>query len=282
MIYKIAIVILNYLNYEDTIECIQCSLNQKYTNYDVIVVENGSSNESYEILKNSYINYSQVTIIRSYVNLGFAKGNNLGIQYAREKLKADYVFVCNSDITFNEDLFETIIKADDNRAGAISPSIYDLSGEHQTPTLITNHIYIKILLTIKNIILIWMNYILKLKRRKMSYQKPSISNEIIKYKYMLQGCAYFLTPRFFKYYKQLYPKTFLYWEEINLLVYLDKVDLTAIIVETSPVIHKDKRSTRRLIKQESFQKKKLEYSTTSMMKSLPMFFMKYPTIVKRF
>jgi GT2 family glycosyltransferase len=282
---RIAVVILNYLNYEDTIACVNCALNQTYTNYEIIIVDNGSSNQSYNILYFIYGSCPRVTILHSKKNLGFARGNNLGIKYAKTKLKADYVFVCNSDILFEPDLFERIEKVDYIGIGVITPTVYNLKKEQQPPTISTSNIYIKALSTILLTLLNWISspftsFIFRLIKQKKS-MLPNYPVREKEEKYVLLGCSYFLTPEFFRYYNQLYPKTFLYWEEINLLVYIDKVKLRSVMIETSPVIHKEKGSTSLAYKFQ-FDRKKLELSTLSMIKSLPLFFMNYHTIIHRY
>lgn len=284
---KIAIVILNYMNYEDTIACVNCTLNQTYSDYEIIIVENGSPNKSYQILSFIYGGYPKITILRSRRNLGFAKGNNIGIKYAKTKLKADYVFVCNSDILFERDLFARIEKVDYKGIGVISPTVHNLSGEAQPPTIATDNIYKKAFVTAILILVNWINspftsFLYRyMKKKKEILPKITVQKERIKGKYVLQGCSYFLTPEFFRYYNQLYPKTFLYWEEINLLVYLNKVKLACVMLETSPVIHKGKGSTSQVYKYQ-LDRKKLELSTSSMIKSLPMYFMRYATIRDRY
>jgi GT2 family glycosyltransferase len=271
------------MNYEDTIACVNCALNQTYTDYEIVIVENGSSNQSYHILSFIYDSCPKITILHSKKNLGFARGNNLGIKYAKTKLKADYVFVCNSDILFEKDLFETIDKLDYKGIGVVSPTVYNLKREPQPPIISTDNIYKKALLTAISILLNWISSPFTsllyrfIKQKKGLLLKNTIPEERKEGKYVLQGCAYFLTPEFFRYYNQLYPKTFLYWEEINLLIYLEKVKLASVMIETSPVIHKEKGSTY-LVYKFQLDRKKLELSTSSMLKSLPMFFMKYSVI----
>ena len=48
---KVAIIILNYNNWQDTIECLESVLRNDYPNYQVIVVDNGSANNSTEYIK---------------------------------------------------------------------------------------------------------------------------------------------------------------------------------------------------------------------------------------
>lgn len=49
--YKVAIVILNYMNYQETMSCVESALQQKNVKFHIVVVDNGSSNDSYSILK---------------------------------------------------------------------------------------------------------------------------------------------------------------------------------------------------------------------------------------
>lgn len=286
---RMAIIILNYMNYEDTKECIQCALNQKGIGYEIIVVDNGSSNDSFDILKKEYDHVPNITILGLDKNLGFAKGNNYGINYARKKFKADYVFVCNSDVTFTEDLFEKALELKMKGIGAISPPVIDNEGNPQPLSITTNNIYIKIINTIIQMVIVWITFIPLISNLYKIYHSKKITEQNIQKtnllnpnKYNLQGCAFFLTPEFFKYYESLYPNTFLYWEEINLIVYLSKVRLQAVIKELPEVIHKGKKSTIHLIKNKSYEKKRLAYSTKSLMKSLPMFFRSYVYILAKY
>ncbi len=60
---------------------------------EVIVVDNASKKDEATEIENKY---SQVRVLRSKENLGFAGGNNVGIQIARGK----YIFLVNNDTTF--------------------------------------------------------------------------------------------------------------------------------------------------------------------------------------
>lgn len=284
---RIAVVILNYMNYADTIACVNCALNQTYTDYEIIIVDNGSSNQSFNILSFIFGSSPRITLLRTRRNLGYARGNNLGIRYAKNRLKADYVFVCNSDVLFEKDLFETIVKLDYTGIGVISPMVYNPIGKHQHPLVATDHIYLEAFLTALTILFSWLYSPLLLflcrlpKKVNRLLQKKALLNVWIKQKYILQGCSYFLTPEFFRYYHQLYPKTFLYGEELNLLVYLKKVKLISLMIKTSPVVHKENGSSRILFGPH-LEQKKLELNTASLIKSIPMYFMKYTAINKRY
>ena len=101
-------------------------------------------------------------------------------------------------------------------------------------------------------------------------------------RYVLQGCSYFLTPQFFKYYNQLYPETFLYWEEINLLYYLYIVGLHSVLTETPAVLHKEAGSTSTMCNDKKREKMKLKLSWESYQKSKKIFSMPYERIIEKY
>lgn len=294
---KLAIIILNYINYEDTLECLKCALNQRGEGYEIIVVENGSKNESYQILKDVVEKHSNVTLLKLEENIGFAQGNNYGIAYAREKFRAEYIFVCNSDVTFSDALFESVLALSVKGIGVVSPPVINSDKCPQTVTISTNNIYYKIAITIIQILLYRLSYLpiihkfyliihdlkklISIKYNKKTPRVTKFNNPKDK-KYNIQGCSYFLMPEFFKYYEQLYPLTFLYWEEINLIVYLSKVKLQAVIKDLPVITHKGKKSIIHLISSNDYEKKRLKYSTKSMIKSLPMFFRSYVSILAKY
>ncbi|MFR4947565.1 glycosyltransferase [Thomasclavelia spiroformis] len=283
---KIVSVVLNYISYNDTIKCVDLLKVQTYKNHEIIIVDNGSKNESYNILRDRYFNDKNVYLLKSNENLGFAKGNNIGINYARNELKADYVFVVNSDILVKKTLLSEIIKINYSGIGVISPTVYTIDGEYQLPAINTDDINFEIDKTIKaiklakiiNIPIVNLIYDIYLKIKGSGNKNNQL---LLRKKYAIQGCSFFLTPLFFKYYNQLFDRTFLYWEEINLIYYLDKVGLGAIIVETSPVIHLESQSVKKLINR-NIKKKKLNYSIESMRESLPLFEMNYKEIKKKY
>lgn len=103
--YKVAIVLVNYNSYEDTLECVN-SLNQiSYPNKEIIVVDNNSVKSSLVSLKT----IKNITLIESEHNGGFAYGNNIGIKHALNN-EADYVLLLNNDTTVKEDVIEQLLE----------------------------------------------------------------------------------------------------------------------------------------------------------------------------
>ena len=88
----LSIITINYNGLKDTCELME-TLPLEDKSVEVIVVDNASKDDEASILEQRY---PQVTVIRSPKNLGFAGGNNLGIQAAHGK----YLFFINNDTLF--------------------------------------------------------------------------------------------------------------------------------------------------------------------------------------
>ncbi|MCD4676681.1 MAG: glycosyltransferase [Desulfobacula sp.] len=73
---KVAIIILNWNGKEDTIECLESLEHITYSNYEILLVDNGSTDGSAECFRERY---PGMEIIENGENLGFAEGNNVGI-----------------------------------------------------------------------------------------------------------------------------------------------------------------------------------------------------------
>lgn len=94
---KLAIIVLNYKNYNDTIDCVD-KLLEIGVNADIVIVDNASPNEAYRILREKYEECNNVSIIASEQNGGYSAGNNYGVRYALDKFKSDTIAIMNPDI----------------------------------------------------------------------------------------------------------------------------------------------------------------------------------------
>lgn len=100
---NISFVILNYKTYAEAAACVNSILDtQDYEDIRIVVVDNGSANGSVEWLEHAYKETEKVHVIALEKNLGFAKGNNAGIQYAKEHFDPDFIVAANSDILFEQ------------------------------------------------------------------------------------------------------------------------------------------------------------------------------------
>ncbi|MDR3626866.1 MAG: glycosyltransferase family 2 protein [Ignavibacteriaceae bacterium] len=118
---SVFIVILNWNGYEDTKECLNSLVDIDYTNYKIVIVDNGSDNNDVDKIKE---NFPSVKIIWNPENLGFSGGNNLGIRYCL-KSRADYVLLLNNDTVVEPDFLDLLFSKMvlDNQIGIAAPQI---------------------------------------------------------------------------------------------------------------------------------------------------------------
>jgi hypothetical protein len=119
---RVAIVIVNWNSYDltnDTLLSLQKSSNQ---NFDCIVVDNGSIDDSANLLE---ANFSNIILIRAGENKGFTGGNNLGIQYALEK-DYEYIMMLNNDVELDANFLTPLVQQLNThpQMGAVQPLIY--------------------------------------------------------------------------------------------------------------------------------------------------------------
>jgi len=103
----VAIVILNWNNAPDTIDCLHSVAKLDYPNYTILVVDNGSTDDS--VAKIS-AHFPTVEILETGKNLGYAEGNNVGIRWVMQKA-ADYVFVLNNDTLVEPAMLTKLVQA---------------------------------------------------------------------------------------------------------------------------------------------------------------------------
>ncbi len=99
----IVFVILHYLTEQETIEAVEhIELNCDTDNYKIIIVDNFSPNNSYDILKQRFESDEKIELVKTNENLGFARGNNVGYRIAKEKYDPKYIVLLNNDVFVKE------------------------------------------------------------------------------------------------------------------------------------------------------------------------------------
>jgi GT2 family glycosyltransferase len=100
------IVILNWNGKDLTIDCLKSLANVIYDNYKILIVDNGSNDNSVNMIKNQYPN---VEILQLEKNVGYAAGNNAGFDHIKNS-NPDYVIFLNNDTTVDPNFIEPLIK----------------------------------------------------------------------------------------------------------------------------------------------------------------------------
>lgn len=158
---KVTIIILNWNGWEDTTECLESLQQVNYNNFDILIVDNASNDDSINKIKRycaeNHIFYNRslhqnvkpqknekkeglkIFIIENKKNYGFAKGNNIGIKYAINNLNPYFILILNNDTivtkTFLTELMKPAVK---DEIGICSPKILNF----KNPKLIdsTGHV----------------------------------------------------------------------------------------------------------------------------------------------
>jgi GT2 family glycosyltransferase len=119
---RVVVIILNWNGKDDTLACLHSLGAVSYPNFEVVVVDNGSSDDSVAAIRDRFPNQA---IVETGQNLGFAGGNNIGLQWARER-GADYAFVLNNDTIVDPHVLSWLVESaeSDPQIGIVGPKIF--------------------------------------------------------------------------------------------------------------------------------------------------------------
>jgi GT2 family glycosyltransferase len=131
---KVSIIILNYNGLQFNKNCLDSLLAQSYKNFEIIFVNNHSTDWSYEEVKKIYdkqIKEKIIKVVEPKENLGFAWGNNYGVTHSDPS--SEYICLLNNDTIVPQDWLENLVKGiqSDKKLGAVGSVIYDQGFEKQ-------------------------------------------------------------------------------------------------------------------------------------------------------
>lgn len=104
---EVAIIILNWNNYEDTARCLSSVEDIDYPHYTVYVVDNSSTDDSLDRLREKY---DWCHFVENSQNLGFAGGCNQGIEKALDN-GADHILLLNNDAVVKPSFLRPLVNA---------------------------------------------------------------------------------------------------------------------------------------------------------------------------
>jgi GT2 family glycosyltransferase len=103
---RVAVIILTWNRVEDVVTCLESFARLDYPNYEVVVVDNASSDETVATVR---ADFPWATLMVNDDNLGYVGGNNVGIRYALER-KFDYVFILNNDTKVTPNVVSELVR----------------------------------------------------------------------------------------------------------------------------------------------------------------------------
>lgn len=233
---KMVFVVLHYLTTDDTVECVssirRCCADGEY---QIIIVDNASPNKSGKQLMEKYEKDKDIDLLILENNLGFARGNNVGIAYARNKYDPKYIVTLNNDIVLLQENTIELIEHEfcESKFAVLGPMVYTADGRcNDNPgtnkPLSLCELEKKIAEYEKNL------FLCRWKLRKIYAIWTALKNRVYKtnikddmhkqylhreYNVQLHGCFLCFSEEYFKHFDGFYPETFLYMEE-DILFYL--------------------------------------------------------------
>jgi hypothetical protein len=217
---KVYIIILNWNQKNDTLECLDSLQKTTYRNYKIVVVDNGSIDNSQKEVKNLY---PEVVLIENKTNLGYAEGNNTGIRYAL-KQGADYIFILNNDTIIDKEALNFLVKEakKDRNTGIVGPVVYFYNNPNRIQS--AGEMFDK----------------------NWNHISPGIvvSSEDISY---ISGCAMLVKKEVFEKIGFFDPQFFMYWEETDFCYRAKKAGFKITIAPQAKVWHKGGMSSTPLI-----------------------------------
>jgi len=100
----ISIIILNYNAGDLLIECVDSVLKSNFKNFEIIVVDNVSKDNSHKKCKEKF---HEINLIENHENLGYCEGNNVGIKNA----KGEFLIILNPDTIVDSNWINELIQA---------------------------------------------------------------------------------------------------------------------------------------------------------------------------
>lgn len=220
----IGIVILNYNSFKKTFECVDSILSTTNMEYRIYLIDNKSSNNSYDELYNRYKNEDSVVVLQTQENGGYARGNNFG---ARKAIAdgCDSILISNNDMIYYENSIERIYYTLKNSdAFLVGPKVVKPDGQCQ--------------ISFKRDFYTWFEY-MKYETYLAGFFKNKsleIPQDVTTVKW-IAGCCFIVDAFEFERIGMFDEHTFLYFEEYILAVKAEKSGLKLCYDPNSTVMH---------------------------------------------
>lgn len=252
--YDIGFIILQYGRPDLTFDCIKSiQKNVQDATKLIVVVDNCSPDDSADQIRNAFADSQEIVLLQTEQNMGFARGNNVGYEYAREK--CNFICILNSDVMLTQKDFWEILKNSykENQFALAGPYIY-LPNMNQSELLMVGigslefekkelqrkKVYAKLTRMGLNPL---REKLGELKRciRKKDALKLKPDEKILHEQHeniVLNGCCLFYSPLYLARYEDAFdPRTFFYGEERLLYLRLYKDGLKSLYEPRLSVRH---------------------------------------------
>ncbi len=242
-------VVLNYSNYEESIACVESILAISGKNYFIVIVDNDSPNDSFEVLFDKYVQHPNIRVISSGRNGGYSYGNNCGIKLLESLNIFDVIIATSDTLVVSKDILQQLEQIDSVDLGIVGPKVTNLENDNQNPMLkkaglgyvLNIHFPSAASFLRKTVykLIPFLNGIIS--KQKDSGRKGTQRGDV----YMIHGCFLYLTSHYINQCGYLDESLFMYGEEDLLAYNCMQNNLRVLYQPSIEVIHKDAKSTPR-------------------------------------
>ena len=239
----IGVIVINYHSEEKTISFVKEELSGISSDYAVVIVDNGSTEESRNTLLEAFKGCPDqyVFVVPSEENLGFAKGNNLGAAVAINQFSPSLLLFANNDIRLESGgVVERMASKLQGvpEAAVIGPKVVGLDGKLQSPepymSFWRRHVWHY-----------WSNLIPPLGRKERTYVEDYAAKAREGFHYRVSGSFFMVRTSDWEAVGGMDPATFLYAEEMILSERLRKVGKKVYYYPEVAVVHEHGATTRK-------------------------------------
>ncbi len=220
----VCIVTLNWRGADDTLACVESLRLLTYSNYRILMVDNGSGDDSVVRIAEAC---PDIDLMETGANLGFAGGCNVGIRRALA-LDADYVWLLNSDTRADPGALTAMVELAEADAGvgAVGSLICDRAHPER--------------------VLAWGGGRVDLRFGWSTHALARVADAELDY---LTGASMLLRTRALEEVGLLDERYFLYWEETDLCYRLREQGWRLAVAPGSRVLHRAPESSQRRLRQ---------------------------------
>ncbi len=230
------IIVLTWNGREDTLECIKSLCQSNYPNYRILLVDNASSDDTVRVVKSEF---PDIEVLENPSNLGYAEGNNLGIQYAI-KQGAEFLLILNNDIIMDRSAVTILVNAtsQDPNAFITTPAVYKYSSPDETA--FRRKVWDSTALRFRSA----ENFpeIAETRVSAGPVVVPSLPTVEMLPTALAPGCSLFLSPAVIRQVGLFDSRFFIYWEETDWCTRAVRQGCRIFLVPAAKVWHKESRS----------------------------------------
>jgi len=246
---RFGFVVLNYRNYQETIDCVDSITRLPGDDYRIVVVDNHSPNESHGVLRERFANDTRISVLQSGRNGGYSFGNNVGIAALRREGIVDVIIATSDTRVEDTALLQRCAAAKQAGIAVLGPYVRDPDGAPQNP--------LEARLSLRYIAALHLGSAWDALRRLLSRTglrrtlqigvPDSVRSQGAAARvdvYMVHGCFLYLSEHYLRHFPLLDEDVFMYGEEDLIAYNCLRKHLRMAYDPQMRVHHRDARSTR--------------------------------------